>query len=229
MAQRTRTTSIEDFAKELANYLIEQHSQISNVNINIKRKAWSHIITSNNARHPTSFIQTSNEVQTTTVKRSRQGAFSIVSGLNDLVVMKTANSSFEKFYRDSLTTLPDSTDRLFGTAIQAKWTYEDTSSIIDFDKTREQIRALMIDMFVEHKSESVQHTLHAIGTYILANVKSINKIHLTMPNIHFLPVDLTRFGEENKNEIFMPVDDPHGYIQCTLTRPITKGSLISKL
>ena len=50
-----------------------------------------------------------------------------------------------------------------------------------------------------------------------------------MPNIHCLPVDLTRFGEENKNEIFMPIDDPHGYIQCALVRSSTKNSLMSKL
>jgi urate oxidase len=229
LAQRTRTTSIEDFAKELVNFLLERHSQISNVNVTIERKSWSNIITSNNVRHPTSFIETSNELQLTKIKRSRYGAFSIVSGLKNLKVMKTAKSSFTQFYKDSLTTLPESTDRLFGTAIQALWTYDDTSSIIDFDKTRQQIRTLMIDVFAEHESESVQHTLHAIGKHILDHVNSINKIHLTMPNIHCLPVDLTRFGEQNKNEIFMPVDDPHGYIQCALTRSIKKPYPLSKL
>jgi len=208
--------------KELVNFLIERHSQISGVNVTIERKAWSNIVTSNNVRHLTSFIQTSNEVQLTKVKRSRHGAFSIVSGLKNLKVMKTANSSFAKFYRDSLTTLADATDRIFGTAIQAFWTYEDPSSVIDFDKTRQQIRDLMIDVFAEHVSESVQHTLHAIGRHILDNVKSINKIHLTMPNIHCFPVDLTHFGVKNTNEIFMPIDDPHGYIQCALTRTKTK-------
>jgi urate oxidase len=224
VAQRTRANTIEDFAKELVNFLLERHAQISSVNVTVERKAWSNIITSNNVRHPTSFIQTSNEVQLTKVKRSRHGAFSIVSGLKDLKVMKTANSNFTKFYRDSLTTLADATDRLFGTAIQAFWTYDDTSSVIDFEKTRQQIRGIMLDVFAEHISESVQHTLHAIGTHVLKNVNSINKIHITMPNIHCLPVDLTRFGEQNRNEIFMPIDDPHGYIQCALTRqyPISK-------
>ncbi len=229
MASRTRTTSIEEFAKELINFLLERHSQISSVNIIIERKAWSNIITSNNVRHPTAFTQTSNEVQIAKVKRTRHGALSIVSGLKNLKVMKTANSSFTQFYRDSLTTLADATDRLFGTAIQAFWTYDDTSSIIDFDKTRQHIRGLMLDVFAEHESQSVQHTLYAMGKYVLDNVNLINKIHLTMPNIHCLPVDLTRFGEQNKNEIFMPIDDPHGYIQCALTRSTTKGYPLSKL
>jgi len=229
MAQRTRTTSMEDFAKELVNFLLERHSQISIACVDVERKAWSNIITSNNVRHPTSFMKTSNEVQLTTVKRSRHGAFSIVSGLKDLTVMKTANSSFTSFYKDPLTTLPESSDRLFGTAVQAYWTYDDTFSVLDFDKTREQIRASMLDVFAEHESASVQHTLHAIGKYVLDQVKSINKISLTMPNIHCLPVDLTRFGEQNKNEIFMPIDDPHGYIQCSLTRATTTGNILSKI
>ncbi|CAF2969647.1 unnamed protein product [Rotaria sp. Silwood2] len=114
--------------------------------------------------------------------------FFIVSGLKDLKVMKTANTSFVNFYRDSLTTLADSTDRLFGTAVVAHWTYEDGSAVIDFDKTRQQIRSLMIDLFAEHESESVQHTMYDMGKLVLNNVKSISKIHFTMPNLHCLPV-----------------------------------------
>lgn len=229
LASRSTSNSIEDFGKELVNYLLERHSQTSAANVVVERKTWSNIITSKNVRHPTSFVQSSNEVQIAKVKRTRHGAFSIVSGLKDLKVMKTANSNFTQFYRDSLTTLADATDRLFGTAMEVFWTFDDTSSIIDFEKTRQQIRSIMIDVFAEHASESVQHTLHAMGTHVLNHVPSINKIHLTMPNIHCLPVDLSRFGEENKNEIFMPIDDPHGYIQCALTRSAIKPYPKSKL
>lgn len=143
--------------------------------------------------------------------------------------MKTANSNFTQFYRDSLTTLQDATDRLFGTSVQALWTYDDASSIINFDKSREEIRNIIIDVFADHASESVQHTIHAVGTHVLDRVKIINKLHLTMPNLHCLPVDLTPFGEKNRNEIFMPIDDPHGYIQCAMTRSSTKPYPLSKL
>jgi urate oxidase len=221
---------MEDFARELIDYLLDNHSQISNVNIRVDSTAWSHMVTSNTACHPTSFIQSSNELQTTTAKRSRHGPLSIVSGLKDLKVMKTAYSGFAQFYKDRLTTLPETTDRLFGTAIQVQWAYNSASLTMDFNKMRTQIRTLILDMFADHHSLSVQHTLHAIGQYIFDNVKSVDRIHMTMPNIHCLPVDLTRFGEENRNEIFMPVDDPHGYIQCSLTRASTsKPVLQSKL
>lgn len=228
IAARTKTSSMEDFGKELTNYLLEQHNQLSVVHIDIARKAWSNIITSNNVRHPTSYVQNGSELQVTTVTRPRHGPFSIVSGLKDLRVMKTAHSSFVQFYKDSLTTLPEVSDRLFGTAIDARWSYDCDS--MDFEKTRQQIRSLMVDMFAEHHSDSVQHTIHAIAKYVLEHVKCVSQISLTLPNIHCLPVDLTRFGEENKNEIFMPIDDPHGYIQCTINRSnISKTNLVSKL
>lgn len=229
LAQRTRATAIEDFAKELVDYLLKHHSQISVANVDVDRKSWTNIVTSNNVRHPTAFTQGSNEVQFTNVRRPRHGNFTIVSGLRDLKVMKTADSSFVQFYRDNLTTLTDSTDRLFGTNVLATWAFEDASAITDYDKTRQQIRSLMLDLFAAHQSESVQHTLYAMGKLVLDSVKSVNKIQLTMPNLHCLPVDLSRFGEENKNEIFMPIDEPHGYIQCALTRPPPKAALSSKL
>jgi urate oxidase len=229
LAQRSKTKSMEEFAKELVNYLIEHHTQVSGVTVDVESKPWSHIITSNNVRHPTAFVQTGNEIQLTTVKRSRHGNFSIVSGLKDLKVMKTANTSFVNFYRDALTTLADSRDRLFGTAVLSLWTYQDGAAILDFDKTRQQIRSLIIDVFAEHESESVQHTMYDIGKYILKHVQPISKIHFTMPNLHCLSVDLTKFGEPNKNEIFMPIDEPHGYIQCTIVRSSTKDSPTSKL
>jgi urate oxidase len=218
LAQRTRAVSIEDFAKELIEYLLDNHAQISAAHVDIERKAWSNIISSNKIRHSTSFIMTSNELQMTSVRRSRHGVYSIVSGLKNLTVMKTAHSSFEHFYKDKLTTLPEASDRLFGTSIQAKWTYDNLSAIIDYEKTRQQVRSLIIDIFAEHNSASVQHTLFTIGKFILDQVKSLSKVHVIMPNIHCIPVDLARFGEENKNEIFMPIDDPHGYIDCTVTR-----------
>jgi len=228
LAARTKTSSMEDFGKELANYLLENHNQVSVVHIDIARKAWSNIIMSNNTRHPTSYVQSGNDLEVTTITRPRHGPFKIVSGLQDLCVMKTAHSAFVKFYKDKLTTLPDASDRLFGTAIKASWSYDCDS--MDFDKVRQQIRSLIIDMFAEHHSESVQHTIHAIGQYVLDNVKCVQQISMTLPNIHCIPVDLTRFGEENRNEIFMPIDDPHGYIQCTINRSnMNKNNVVSKL
>jgi len=39
-----------------------------------------------------------------------------------------------------------------------------------------------------------------------------------MPNKHCLLVDLSPFGMENSNEVFLPIDEPHGLIEATLKR-----------
>jgi urate oxidase len=49
-------------------------------------------------------------------------------------------------------------------------------------------------------------------------VPEVKDIELIMPNKHCLLVDLSRFGQENANEIFVPTDEPHGMIEATLRR-----------
>ena len=39
-----------------------------------------------------------------------------------------------------------------------------------------------------------------------------------MPNKHYLLINLSPFGLENKNEIFVPTDEPHGQIEASVTR-----------
>lgn len=39
-----------------------------------------------------------------------------------------------------------------------------------------------------------------------------------MKNKHCLLIDLSPFGMENKNEIFVPTDEPHGQIEASVTR-----------
>jgi urate oxidase len=64
----------------------------------------------------------------------------------------------------------------------------------------------------------VQHTLHALGRQVLAVFPDIVEIQLTMPNKHALLVDLSPFGLDNPNQVFLPIDEPSGYIEGTLAR-----------
>jgi urate oxidase len=57
-----------------------------------------------------------------------------------------------------------------------------------------------------------------MGEQVLADVREISDIELTMPNRHCLLVDLSRFGQDNPNEIFVPIDEPHGYIEAHIHR-----------
>ena len=46
-----------------------------------------------------------------------------------------------------------------------------------------------------------------------------------MPNKHALLVDLAPFGLDNPNEVFLPIDEPSGYIEgeAGQARAVTAG------
>jgi len=130
--------------------------------------------------------------------------------------MKTADSGFEGYIKDELTTLKETSDRLFCTAVSAEWRY--TVAALEFDATRTALREAMLKTFAEHKSKSVQETLYAMGKSALERVAEVDQVDLTMPNKHCLLVDLSRFGQDNPNEIFVPTDEPAGHIEARVRR-----------
>ena len=215
VARKSNATSMEDYAKELVDFLLGRNPQVSAVSVAVEGAMWKRL-TVDSKPHPTSFMRGSGEVQTTTVSREKNGAFHISSGFKNLVVMKTADSGFEGYIKDDLTTLKETSDRLFCTALTAEWRY--TSSTLDFDATRTALREAMLKVFANHKSKSVQETLYEMGKAALERVPEAGQIDLVMPNKHCLLVDLSRFGVDNPNEIFVPTDEPAGRIEARVRR-----------
>jgi urate oxidase len=215
LARSSNAECIEDFAQEIVAFLLERNPQVAVARASLSEKAWEHLNT-NASPHPTTFVQSSGECQMTDVVAERNVAPTVRSGFDNLVILKTAGSQFVGFIKDPLTTLPESTDRLFGTALRARWNY--LSPAVPFAKLRSKIRGTLLEVFAAHESKSVQHTLYAMGEKVLADVREIADIELTMPNKHCLLVDLSRFGQDNPNEIFVPIDEPHGYIEAHIRR-----------
>jgi urate oxidase len=215
IARISKAISMEDYAKELADFLLKRNPQVESASVHVESTLWKRL-TVDGEPHPSTFMRGSDERQTTSVERAQGSTFHILSGLDDLVLLKTANSGFEGYIKDSLTTLPETKDRLFGTALRAEWHY--VSNDLDFDSIRTTIRETMLRTFANHESKSVQQTLYAMAQSALEDVPQIDEITLTMPNKHCLLVDLSRFGQDNPNEIFVPTDEPHGYIEARIRR-----------
>lgn len=214
LARKSSADCMEEFGKELLAFFLKHNPQVSAGRVAIAEKAWEHLHM-NGRPHPTTFVQSSAERQTTEV-RFTNGKTSVKSGLENLVILKTAGSEFVGFLKDSLTTLPEATDRLFGTAVRAHWNYR--SAELPFSSLRRKVRDTLLCTFAGHVSKSVQHTLYAMGQGVLEAVPVVQDIELTLPNIHCLLVDLARFGQDNPNEIFVPIDEPHGYIEARISR-----------
>jgi urate oxidase len=208
LARQHEILAIEAFAECLIEYFLRNNPQVSVVRVEITEHLWSRITS-------TAFTRASG--QRTAVVTGTRDAVTISAGIDDLLVLRSAGSGFEGYIKDQYTTLPETSDRIFQTALVAVWRYSKSCSI-DFNAQWEGIRAAILDTFATHDSRSVQHTLHAIGQQVLAEFPDVAEIQLTMPNKHALLVDLSRFGLDNSNEIFLPTDEPSGYIEAKLVR-----------
>lgn len=214
LARSSQAGSMEEFAKELVDFLL-RNAQVSSAAVEIRSALWKRL-TVDGAPHASTFMRGSGEDQTTSVEREQNGTFRITSGLENVVLLKTARSGFAGYIKDSLTTLKETDDRLLGTAMEAQWEY--VADDVSFESARARIREAMLKTFAEHDSRSAQHTLYAMAEAALEAADEIREIVIVMPNKHCLPVDLSRFGQDNPNEIFVPTDEPHGTIEARVRR-----------
>jgi urate oxidase len=212
IARQDPIDHVETFALRVADHFLGKPA-VSRVRISAVEQPWGRLSAAGQP-HPHAFVQAGAEHWTCVVTRDKE-ASEIVSGLANLVVMKTTDSGFSGFPRDEFTTLPDTEDRIMATSITAAWTYQ--AEAPDFG-ARARVRRALVETFAAHQSRSVQHTLYAMGEEALAACADVGSITLTLPNRHHLLVDLTPFGLDNPNEIFVATDQPFGLIEATIRR-----------
>jgi urate oxidase len=215
VARNSKAATIEAFAMELGDYFLNRNSQVSGALVEIEERAWERM-TIDGAPEPTTFKLGGPELQTVRAVRDRGREWSIRSGVEGLTILKTTKSAFTGYVVDKLTTLKPATDRILGTCATVTWDYADASP--DYAQARARILAALLKTFAEHNSMSVQHTLFDMGKSALDAAPEIARIHLAMPNLHHLLADLSPFGMDNPNHIFVPIDEPHGTIEATVER-----------
>ena len=215
VARSSKATTIEAFAVELGDYFLTNNAQVSGVSIEIEERAWERLMVGGTPE-PTTFKLGGPELQTVRAVRHQGREWSVRSGVDGLTILKTTNSAFTGYMVDKLTTLKPATDRILGTGATVTWDYAAASP--DYAQARERIVAAMLKTFSAHDSKSVQHTLFDMGKAALDAAPEIARVHLSMPNLHHLLADLSRFGQDNPNHIFVPIDEPHGTIEATVER-----------
>ncbi len=215
VARTSKVTTIEEFAKELGDYFLDNNVQVSRVSIVIEEVAWERMSV-DGALDATTFKMGGPELGTVLAVREKGGEWDVTSGVDGLTILKTTHSAFTGYVKDKLTTLKPATDRIFGTRATVEWDYADAAP--DYAGVRARIIEAMLKVFAEHESMSVQHTLYDMGKAALDAAPEIARIHLSMPNLHHLLAALGTFGLDNPNHIFVPIDEPHGTIEATIER-----------
>ncbi len=218
LAKEKGVDRLETFGLALATHFLDSHAPTSRAIVDLEEPAWARILAPGPhgpAPHPHAFRFAGTELQTARVTAER-ATQQIESGLRGLRLLKTTASGFEGFPRDRFTTLKETRDRIFASEIEAVWTWRERPA--DFAVENERAREAMMQTFAAAYSPSVQFTLHEMAKAVLDACPSIGSIRLSMPNLHCLPVDLSPFGLENANEVFVPTTEPHGLIEATIRR-----------
>jgi urate oxidase len=142
----------------------------------------------------------------------------VVSGIQDLVVLKSSGSEFTGFIRDRYTTLREETDRILATAIAARWRHA-SSEAIDWDASFAAARTALLERFAVTHSLSLQQSLYEMASGVIGSAPGIVEARLSLPNRHHFLVDMTPYGLENRNEVFRVEDAPHGLIEAAVLAP----------
>jgi urate oxidase len=212
---------IEEFALRLARHFAHDFPTVHRSRVSIEEYPWTRI-EAGGKPHPHAFVRSGSEKRLTMVTCTRDAAW-VVSGLSDLVLLKSTGSEFWGYPRDRYTTLEETHDRVLSTAVVARWRYanDKVSWAEAFSETRKQL----IEAFATKHSLALQQTLYAMGEAALKATPEIAEIRLSMPNKHHYVVDLSPFGLENQNEVFYASDRPYGLIEGTVTRDETANDL----
>lgn len=214
VARENLALNTEQFCKAVADKLFASYPQVTSATVSGHQTKWSRLSFKGKA-HPHSFVLDANGKPFAEVKATRETS-STVSGVSGYTFMKSTESGWDNYARDPYTTIAETRDRMCATAMDASWVWSKPPA--DFDKANELILTTMIEVFATTYSASVQDSLYRMGEAALAAVPEISEISMACPNKHYLLINLSSFGLDNKNQVFLPTDEPHGQIECTVAR-----------
>ena len=208
----------EPFALALAHCFLDRYEPVSEAQVEIDETVWNRMSIAGRP-HEHNFVRSESGTPFARVTATRS-AREVIAGIRDLAIMKTTASGFVDYVQDEYTTLPPTSDRILATRLCATWRFCGTgdSETEQFGGTADAIRAALLGVFATTYSHSVQDSLYRMGEAALAAAPAIDEITLAMPNVHYLPIDLSTFGRDTKGRLFLPTDEPNGQIEATLRR-----------
>jgi urate oxidase len=230
------TGDIEEYGLALARHFARDIESVSRARVEVDEYRWDRISAAG-SEHPHAFVRSGQEVRTAAVTVAGHGRAQrewVISGLTDLVVLKSAGSEFAGFLKDRYTTLEETSDRVLATSLTARWRYQADGAgggggagVIGraagaggavWGEAYAQIRQILLERFAQVHSLALQQTLWEMGKAVLEARADVAEIRLSAPNKHHFLADLAPFGLDNPGEVFYAADRPYGLLQCTVQR-----------
>ena len=214
LAKEKLGDEIETFGLALGKLLLDRYPQVSQATVRLAEQPWERM-TVDGKPHPHSFAGDGRARPFAVAVCSRGGA-SVESGVENLLLLKSAGSGFAGYVKDEMTTLPETRDRILATNLSADWHFMRVPA--SYAQPNRAALDAMLKVFATRYSPSVQATLFEMAQAALEAVPELDRVRLVMPNKHCLLVNLAPFDLENANEIFVPTDEPQGQIEATVSR-----------
>ncbi|KAG2017363.1 uricase [Coprinopsis cinerea AmutBmut pab1-1] len=240
----------EKFALHIGTFFVSKYAHIHKAHVTVEQLRWKRI-SINGEEHPHSFYRDGDDKRVVkAVVDATAGKHALVanvsSGLVDLLVLKSSGSAFENFWTDEYTTLVPVDDRIFSTSVDLSYTFKGVKLVAPQDDKKlefqiplnkgdegydgsvwdedvpKRTRDATLQIFALDESASVQATLYKMAQRIIAENGGIQDVTYTLPNKHYIPVDMRYIGVDNltpsQAEVFCPVAAPSGLISATVSR-----------
>ncbi len=218
LALRHLDAANESFALTIAQCFLDRYPHVSEARVRVEETVWGRMRI-DGREHEHGFVRAEGGTPfacATVTRSSRE----VEAGFQDFAIMKTTGSGFVDYLQDEYTTLPPTTDRILATRMAAAWRFEGGAldDRGDYDAVAGAISEALLRVFAATYSHSVQDSLYRMGEAALAAAPDVDEITLRMPNVHYLPIDLSPVGEDARGRVFLPTDEPSGQIEATLRR-----------
>jgi urate oxidase len=205
---------LECFGLELCERVLKTHRQITRVRAEIDEQPWQRMEAGGKALGQ-AFVLAGPEQRTTAIT-SNGTQIAVVSGIDNLTIMRTAGFAPPGSRAESRDSVDDGLPPIVVGSLSVRWSY--STPDVTFAAYRQGVRTAVTETFALHASRSVQHTLYVIGDVLLASYPEISVVSLTLRERPYRPVDLFHANVENPDELFVAVEEPIGVVEVSLER-----------
>jgi urate oxidase len=199
LAKKNPVSPPELFASIVAAHFPATYKHIHGAKCTVLQHKWTRISV-NGTPHKHSFLRDGEDLRVAKSYFQRSKGFTIISGLENLLVLKSTGSAFYGHIKDKYTTLPDVYDRIFSTEVTASYTWRHFKDLTDvtknawlFDEAFEGVKETTLITFATDDSASVQATLYKMTQIILAKFKDVQDVSYALPNKHYFQIDMCMF------------------------------------
>jgi urate oxidase len=206
--------STEEYGVAIAKKFLDGYPQVERVNVELVETQWQRL-SFDGKPHDYSFTRIGNGNPIAKIVASRNST-EIESGVDGFTFMKTTESGWVDYVTDEHTSLAETRDRVAATSMLATWRW--TRNPKSFPEANNAILQAMIKEFATTYSEGVQDSMYRMGLRALEAMPEISEVAMAMPNLHYIPMNLSHFKLDNPGVMFLPTNEPHGQIQCTVGR-----------